>query len=101
MDTAALTCYYALYQAASGWFELGKIVAGSLTTLDTDLIANVPGQLHTVELVMNGTTISMNVDGVQVSSLTDASIAGPGQAGVVARFSDPTAALLNDMSASV
>jgi len=87
MQAAANTLYYARYtEGASPVFSLHKVVAGTTTQLGanvntTGLLPRV-GERAKLTLSMVGTTIKMLVDDVEVVSVTDASIAVAGKAGV-------------------
>ena len=87
MQAAANTLYYARYtEGASPVFSLHKVVAGTTTQLGanvntTGLLPRL-GERAKLTLSMVGTTIKMLVDDVEVVSVTDASIAVAGKAGV-------------------
>ena len=87
MSAGADTYYYGRYsEGASPSFSLYKRVAGTATQLGgnittTALLPRV-GERTKLTLSMNGTTIKLLVDDVEVISVTDASIAGAGKAGV-------------------
>lgn len=69
---------YVLSSDGSG-FELGKLVAGSYTTLAS--AGTPPSAGDTIKITASGTTIKAFKNGVEVASVTDSSIAS-GQPGV-------------------
>jgi len=80
-STSDLTMYLTRYE--SGAYLLAKFVAGAYTWLGGYTINHV-GTTHKLRLTVNGTTISVDVDGVTRISVTDSSIAAAGKAGLTA-----------------
>jgi hypothetical protein len=77
------TFYFASYETSDSSWNLGKYVNGTRTYLN--FVAGQPltvGQTYDLELVMNGTSLTVFVNGVQKASATDTSIAAAGRAGV-------------------
>jgi len=70
--------------AGSNTLTLRKIVAGARTTLLTTAISFTRGDYHRFRLDVQGTTIKTFMDGVQIQSVTDASVTAAGKAGVFA-----------------
>jgi len=91
MSTSANTFYFAHWSSvATGW-QLFKTVAGTSTQLgSTSSAAFNVGDEHTVRLTMDGSTIAMSVDGVELVSVTDTAITADGRAGV--RFAENASA---------
>jgi hypothetical protein len=79
---------YSLYVDDSGstnttpqTLRIWKIVGGVFTALTIPIsIPFTRGEFHTISFSAIGTTLSVLFDGVQVASVTDASLAGPGKA---------------------
>lgn len=83
MDIAVNTMYFCRYHAGNLGWEMFKIVSGTATQLGTLVAAAFPtGETRALRLTMIGTTISMQVDGVTILSVTDSSISGAGRAGL-------------------
>ena len=97
------TMYFARYGEAVGAWQLYSIVNATVTLLATAATSPRPTVDTTVRLTMNGTTISVSVEGVEVISITNSAIAGPGYPGV--RFATASTATtgqhLNRLSARV
>lgn len=82
MDTSANTMYCARYNSGTSW-DLRKVLAGTQSTLDTSTSQLIStGTSKRLCLIMNGTTISMTVQGVEEGSVTDTDITAAGKAGV-------------------
>lgn len=81
MDTSNATYYYTYY-ASSQAIVLVKNVAGTLTTIGSWGVFIPNGTTGKLRLSMAGTTIKVFWEGVERISVSDASIAGPGRAGV-------------------
>ncbi len=73
MALSSLTYYNVEY--ATGEWKLEAFVNGTITTIGTYTQAVTTGQTYTVALSMQGTTISVSVNGTQIISVTDTSIA--------------------------
>ncbi len=73
MALSSLTYYNVEY--ATGEWKLEAVVNGTITTIGTYTQAVTTGQTYTVALSMQGTTISVSVNGTQIISVTDTSIA--------------------------
>lgn len=81
-NVSLLTMYYARYSVAAG-IQLFKIVNGNLTQLGSNFATTFAnGSTNTISLVMNGTAISVEVNGVQRIAVTDGSITAKGKAGI-------------------
>jgi chitodextrinase len=74
--------YEALYDAGNNRWQLGKYTGFNFTSLGTFAQTYVSGQTHNMKLAMNGTTISLAVDGVTRISVTDSSVAAAGNTGL-------------------
>lgn len=83
MDTSANTMYCARYNSGTSW-DLRKIITGTQSTLSTSTSNLITlGTSKRLCLVMNGSTISMTVDGAtEGSPVTDTDISAAGRAGV-------------------
>lgn len=90
--TGSITCYWADYYdhatAGSRQWRLYKYVGGAVTAIGTGTgtgyyTENIGTATKTLKLEMIGNSIILYVDGVARITATDASIAGPGRAGVV------------------
>lgn len=90
---SALTAYYALGRDFSTTRFLGKVVAGSTTTLDSDSTTPNVGEVIRVEA--NGTAIRALVDGGEILTATDSAIAS-GSAGLWADSPPGTSHALDD-----
>jgi lysophospholipase L1-like esterase len=83
IDPAANTMYFGRYGNTAGGWQLFKVIAGAATQLGSTVTASFPTGLDkTLRLVMQGTTIKLLVDGVEVISATDSAISTAGFAGV-------------------
>ena len=83
-NTTASTFYYTYIHNNNGELVLAKMVGGAITSLDT---FNSPGffeagSTYTVELIMVGTSITVDVDGVNRCSATDSAITAAGRGGI-------------------
>jgi hypothetical protein len=89
--------YLARYLVDSGMWTLGKVINGTLTPIGTGTGAgyytqNISvGTTYRLGLRMNGSAISLLVDGVARITATDAAITTPGGAGVRLGLSTSTA----------
>jgi hypothetical protein len=82
MDTSANTMYAVRLNSGTSW-ELRKIIAGAQSTIGTST-NQLPGvgQFKTVKLIMNGTSISVEINGVvEIGPVTDSDITAAGKAG--------------------
>lgn len=99
MDTASNSQYWACYNA--GIWALYKRVSSTDTQLGTYTGDALSGGAKTILLRMSGSTISVEINGVQRISVTDTSITAKGKAGLFAYFSDPqNSRLLDNWSAN-
>jgi len=87
-STSAATFYAAEYQMEEQALVLYKSVAGVQTPLSTVVYSVAQYDSVTVDLVMEGTALTVYADGVQVMTATDSSIAS-GYSGV--KFTNKTA----------
>lgn len=83
-------------QSGSNTIYLHKRVSGSYTQLGTGSVTMNNGSDYTFKLSMNGTTIKAFVDGTEYISVTDSSLAGPGDAGMFQN--DATACFWDDFT---
>lgn len=82
--------YYVLKRGAassslSGFYELRKVIAGDPGPTESYLVPRVTHAFsfpETVRLEVQGTTLRVIINGVQVASVTDSGITGPGFAGL-------------------
>jgi len=82
MSTTANTYYFTYYDPV-GHLILAKRVNGVITTLGFDIgTMSAGGATYELALIMAGTTISVEVDGVEVISEIDSSITAVGRGGV-------------------
>lgn len=83
MDTSANTMYCARYNSGTSW-DLRKVLAGTQSTLTTSTNQLITtGNSKMLCLVMNGTTISMTVEGTtEGGPVTDSDITAAGKAGL-------------------
>lgn len=81
ISTSAQTYYTAYIEQTSGKVVLAKRVAGAITSLGVSTATYGVGT-WTLTLDMVGTTIRALINGVQVVSVTDSSIAAAGKAGI-------------------
>ncbi len=90
LDTASKTFYLALYRNSSG-FQLWKFVSGTATQLGTTYaLVMSANESHRVTLRMQGTSISLLVDGViRVGPIVDASVSATGSSGLYDNPSSP------------
>lgn len=82
VSTSANTMYFTRYRQSSGTWELWKLVAGTSTQLGSYTVGQLANQTWTIRLGAIGTTITVDVDGVNQISVTDSSITAAGRAGV-------------------
>lgn len=92
MQAAADTFYCALQMQTPDEIRLYKCVSGSFTQLGSGVANNLStGVPQEVELRMNGTTISVHLDGgAAVISVTDSAISTAGKAGIITQASRTT-----------
>jgi len=82
MDASANTMYFARYHSGNAGWELFKLVANVATQLGSTVPLAFPsGQQIALRLTMVDTTISMQVNGVTVVSVSDNAISAAGLAG--------------------
>jgi len=74
--------YEAYYNEGTGTWRLDKWFGFGLTNLGSFTQAFPAGTTKTIRLSMRGSTITVYVDGVARITVTDASVAGPGAAGI-------------------
>lgn len=81
--SAANTNYILQYPVAATAIQLYKEVAGTATLLGSTNVSWAAGATHTLNITVNGTSISGNLDGTTtVGPFTDASVSAAGQAGL-------------------
>jgi hypothetical protein len=83
LATAAKTCYQADYNTSTGKWELNGYVAGTENLLGSVAQVLTGAASYALALVMNGTTISVMVDGATIISVTDSTVTTAGTAGVM------------------
>jgi hypothetical protein len=76
------TMYFGRYNNAVGAWQLFKTIAGSSTQLGSNVPGDYLGGDHLVRLTMQGSNISLSLDGAQLITANDTSITLPGSAGV-------------------
>lgn len=81
-SASANTFYFVQYARASQVWQLRKTVSGGTSTLASSSTDTFGSGTRTVRLIMNGSAISVTVDGVSVISTTDTSITAAGFAGI-------------------
>lgn len=92
LDATADTFYFLRYDGTLGW-QLGKRVAGTQTINQSVSATLTVGVSYRMELRINGTTLNMWVDGVQVGlDWSDSSISAAGHPGVFLNAVVPGAA---------
>jgi hypothetical protein len=90
------TYYLARYEVASQKWMLYRRLNGSWDWLaESSAQALTQGSTYRLALDMKGTAIRVLVDGVQVVSVTDSAITGPGRAGVSLGFASGTSTVTN------
>lgn len=85
IQSGAYTCYDARAEFLGGGtdrWSLYNFVAGVSTLLGSFNDTFTSGRTANLKLIMNGTTISVQVDGVTVISVTDSAISGAGAPGI-------------------
>jgi lysophospholipase L1-like esterase len=103
-QTAANTLYFARYNDTAGGWQLFKTVAGSSTQLGSTIADTFSaGTEKTLRLTMNGTTISVQVGGATIISVTDSAIASAGRPGCRFGFaqSDTTGIHIQSLTAAL
>jgi uncharacterized repeat protein (TIGR01451 family) len=101
MDTSGTsdTFYVARYMVDTARWELNKVVGGVITLIGTGTGTGyysqtlTAGSSYRVSLQMNGTTISLLVDGVSRIVATDSAISAVGRGGVRSGITTTTAAV--------
>lgn len=73
--------YLAGYRDTFGW-QIGKMIGGSYTALQTTTFTMANGVNYSVEFRLDGTNLSLLVDGTVVATATDNAITAAGLAGV-------------------
>lgn len=83
-QTGASTYYYAGYFKSLARWQISKIVNGTTTQIGTTtaLAGLTVGQTYAVQLDVQGTSLTLRVDGVVVAEATDSAITAAGAAGV-------------------
>jgi lysophospholipase L1-like esterase len=83
MQAAANTLYFVRFARSSNSWGLFKTVAGTTTQLGASWSDGFASGSRTVRLIMNGSSISTEIDGVlRIGPVTDSAIAGAGHAGM-------------------
>ncbi|MGO7779478.1 SGNH/GDSL hydrolase family protein [Rhizobium ruizarguesonis] len=81
-QTSANTLYFARYNDTAGGWQLFKTVAGTSTQLGATIADTFAATAQkTLRLTMQGTAISVQVDGVTIINVTDSAIASAGRPG--------------------
>lgn len=83
-STTAKSYYEARYLVGTGW-QLNRVVANVRTQIGSTYTGDAPavGTLRTVKLTVNGSTISMDVEGVQRATGTDTQFVTAGVIGLL------------------
>lgn len=82
IDPSVNTMYWARYHSGNLGFELYKTVANTTTILGEIVPYAFPtGTTHVLRLTMVGSVISLDVDGVNLITVTDTAITAAGKAG--------------------
>lgn len=81
-SAGANTYYFVRWQGSVNSWQLYKIVASTATQLGSNSPDTFTSGTKTVRLTLQGSTISASVNGTQIISVTDTTIAGSGFAGV-------------------
>jgi hypothetical protein len=88
IDTATGSGYYVYYAGgAPGAWRLSKFDGATETSLGT-FAGDVPTTPRVAKLRMNGSTISLDIDGVQRISASDSTYTATGKAGLIGTFFD-------------
>jgi hypothetical protein len=84
LNQAAGNSYYAQFDQTTGSWQLWKKLSGSGTLLSTSASTTTPvaGATYTLRLQMQGTTITVFVNGSQVIQTTDGSVTAAGYGGI-------------------
>lgn len=83
MQAAANTLYFVRFARSSNSWGLFKTVAGSNTQLGSSWSDSFASGSRTVRLVMNGSSISVDIDGVtRIGPVTDSAIIAAGSPGI-------------------
>lgn len=82
-DPSVRTYYQASYSGTT--ITLERWISGTATTLGTYSVSLTQGTTYTLELICNGSTISVKSNGTTVISVTDTGITAAGRAGVICR----------------
>lgn len=90
------TAYMARYNLSGTRWQLYRVnSSASITQLGSDVVQSLSvGQVLTVKLLCQGTTISLIVDGVTKISVTDSTVTAKGRAALGAQVSAATATTL-------
>ncbi|MGB8289653.1 hypothetical protein ELI24_27140 (plasmid) [Rhizobium ruizarguesonis] len=103
-QTSANTLYFARYSDTAGGWQLFKTVAGSSTQLGSTIADTFAAAAEkTLRLTMSGTTISVQVGGATIISVTDSAIATAGHPGCRFGFaqSDSTGIHIESLKAAL
>lgn len=73
------SAYFFGYRQATGGWIIGKSVAGTFTVLVSQAYTPAAGDVKLMRGEMSGTTLKLFVDGTQILTTTDTSVAGPGK----------------------
>jgi hypothetical protein len=82
MQTGVASYYWARWNGTVNGWQLFKTVNASSTQMGTTVPGTFTSGSKVLRLTVNGSTISLSVDGVQLLSVTDTSITTAGKAGV-------------------
>jgi hypothetical protein len=96
-DDGSFDYYEASYDSSLKSWGLWKVLSGTYTRLGSAFaMTYTQTQTHTVKLRVQGTTITMFVDGTSQVSVTDASISAKGKVGFVCFDNDGSLCLQGD-----
>lgn len=79
---AHFNTYVALYDAGNNRYELRRYSAGALSSLGTSAYTYAQNETHTIKLRVNGSQITMFVDGVSLIDVSNGDISAAGLAGI-------------------
>ncbi|MDA1298237.1 MAG: hypothetical protein O3B04_09630 [Chloroflexi bacterium] len=98
-SASAETCYYGLSRGLHAFAALSKIIAGTNSTI---VYNNIDGTdpPHTDRVEINGSTLRLLVDSVEIFSTTDANITGHLQTGLAALGTTSGISIGDNFSAS-
>jgi Concanavalin A-like lectin/glucanases superfamily len=89
------TFYMARYETWDGSWNIIEVTGGSADWLDYSYETLDDEQTYHVEFELNGSTLTLYVDGVEKASVVDASLSAAGRAGVAMGYTNTTSAHTN------